>query len=1048
MKRREWMYVIFGCALLAGVARGGRAETVKPAELAKVFAEPPAEARPWVFWYWMQGAVSKAGITADLEAMKAGGVAGAYLMPIKDVPEKPLYEPSVRTLTPAWWEMLRYAFAEADRLGIRLGMQDCDGFATAGGPWITPDLAMQKLVWSATPVEGGAATLDVALAQPATNEGFYRDVAVLAVPRPEGWGVTTRTVVPKVTTSFADAAQAQFLVEPAGDRQLRESEPGWVQYAFAEPFTLRSLTIRNWDHNYNGLYQAARLAIEVSDDGKVFREHFRLTPPRQGWQDWDADYTFAVPEVTARYFRFVYDPTGSEEGSEELDAAKWKPKLTLRGLELSAAARVDDFEGKSGLAWRRSATTTGAQLPGKFCVLSGQVTDLRGRVDGTGRLRWKAPAGNWLVLRFGYTPTGHRNETAGAGMGLEADKLSGKAAQAQFEGWFGETARRVGPELAARVLKVFHVDSWEAGSQNWTPAFREEFERRRGFDPVKWLPVMAGIGIDSADTSERFLWQVRQTISDLMTEKFFGTLARLAHEHGCEFSAEATAPTMMGDGMRHFGEADLPMGEFWLRSPTHDKPNDVADAVSGAHVYGRRIAQAEAFTELRIRWDETPGMLKTLADHNFALGVNRMVMHVFAHNPWTDRKPGMTLSGVGTYFQRDQTWWPEAKAWTDYLARCSALLQAGRPVADVAYFTGEELPVRALLPERMKPSLPAGYAADSINRDALLRLAKADGGRMVLAGGTSYAVLVLPEAQVEESEALKAKVRELELGGVAVVAGVDAKGVAEALRRRGIGEDFSAKEDGGLAEGVEWTHRSTDGAEIYFVSNQRDAERTLTMSVRAAAGEAQWWDPVTGARWKIGAASVGGRLEVAVKMAAKASGFLVIAGAGGGLDTGPLPARREQLDGPWRVRFMSATGGEGPDVTMQTLMDWTKAPATKFFSGTATYERTFDWAGGDAKKVWLDVGEVHDLARAVVNGMDCGVVWTAPWRVEVTRALKVGENRLEIRVTNTWANRLIGDQAKPEGERGTWTIVPTGQWPKEVLPAGLIGPVTLWTEEN
>jgi len=246
--------------------------------------------------------------------------------------------------------------------------------------------------------------------------------------------------------------------------------------------------------------------------------------------------------------------------------------------------------------------------------------------------------------------------------------------------------------------------------------------------------------------SERFLFDVRQTIADLTVEKFFGTMVELAHDHGCEFSAEATAPTMTGEGMRHFGVVDVPMGEFWLRSPTHDKPNDIQDAVSAAHVYGKSIVQAEAFTELRLRWDEHPGMLKALGDKHFALGINRFVYHVFMQNPWLNRRPGITLGGVGTFFQRDQTWWGMAGAWFDYTRRCQALLQRGRPVAEVAYFTGEELPARAVLLDRRSPALPAGYTADSINRDALLRLAKAKDGRIVLPGGASYAVLILPDA--------------------------------------------------------------------------------------------------------------------------------------------------------------------------------------------------------------------------------------------------------------------------------------------------------------
>jgi hypothetical protein len=638
----------FLCLLLLGLLVIG---PVRADELIHDFQNPPEAARPWVFWYWMQGAVSRKGVTADLEAIKRAGIGGAYLMPIKDVTNPPLLEPPVRQLSPEWWAMLRFAFSEADRLGLKFAMHDCDGFATAGGPWITPDLAMQKVVWSETQIAGGK-FIQTNLPQPPTNESFYRDIAVLAFPTPEGEAVTTRTVVPRVTSSVA-GVDAQGIVD--GSKRFRSDEPCWIQYEFAGPFTCRSITIRPDGNNY----QALRLMLEASDDGKNFHSLGRLETPRHGWQDSDADYTFVIVPTTARLFRFVYDPAGSEPGAEDLDSAKWKPVLKIQSLELSSAVRIPNYEGKSGAVWRKSSRATAELIPDNLCVPLNRITNLTSRVNAAGKLVWDAPPGRWTILRIGHTPTGHRNETGGGGKGLECDKFNPAAARVQFDGWFGETIRQVGPKLAGRVLKVFHVDSWEAGSQNWSPVFRDEFVKRRGYDPTLYLPAFAGIPVGSAEISERFLFDVRQTIADLTAENFFGTMAKLAHKHGCEFSAESVAPTMMSDGMRHFGNVDVPMGEFWLRSPTHDKPNDMADAISGAHVYGKNIVQAEAFTELRLQWDEQPAMLKALGDHNFCLGINRFVLHVFMHNPWMNRLPGMTLGGVELFFnatRRGGTW--------------------------------------------------------------------------------------------------------------------------------------------------------------------------------------------------------------------------------------------------------------------------------------------------------------------------------------------------------------------------------------------------------
>lgn len=1004
---------------VARLEKVGTAAGTAP-DLEALFRNPPEEARPWVLWHWVHGAVSKEGITADLEAMKSGGIGGAYLLSIRDVQNPPVYSPAVRTLTPEWWDMLRHAFAEADRLGLKLGLHSCDGFATAGGPWITPELAMQKVVWSETIVEAGQ-PLEIALPQPPTNEGHHRDIATLALPVPDGWETHTRTVVPRVTTSLGDL-DVQFLVGPAGEKQVRTTDPCWIQYAFDQPFTLRSLVIRNWPLNYGGLYHATRLKIEVSDDGQEFRPHFRLTPPRHGWQDWDADYTFSVPEVRAKYFRFVHDPADAEEGGEDLNGAKWRPRLILRALELSSAARIDNFEGKSGVVWRKAAPVAHAVA----AVPAEVIIDLSSRVSPEGRLTWEPPAGRWLVLRFGHTPTGHRNETAGAGKGLESDKFNPAATRLQFDRWFGESIRQVGEERAKRVLKYLLQDSWEAGSQNWSPMFREEFTKRRGSDLLRMLPALAGIPVSSVKESETFLENVCLTISDLTDENFFGVMAELAHAAGVEYVAEATAPTMMGDGMRHFGRVDIPMGEFWLRSPTHDKPNDIADAVSGAHVYGKNIVQAEAFTQLGIRWDEHPGLLKPIADENFARGINRMVFHVFVQNPWLDRRPGMTLDRVGLYFQRDQTWWPEVKAWTDYIARCSALLQAGVPVVDVAYFTNGELPFRAFLPEQRPVPLPEGYQADTVPLLGRIgRLHRSEDDRIRLSAGANYAVVV--DDPTDDP-------------------GAD-------LRRAGVAPDLLVQGEGAPANAVRWTHRKLAGDDIYFVANARKAAFKGTLVLRSTRVP-EIWNPVTGRIERdvphTRTGEGGRQTAVSLELEALGSRFIVMRSRSAAVPAKPLTEIRlesaREITGPWQVSFDAKNGGPAEPVDFAELVDWTTRAefGIRHYSGSAVYRTTFRGAPvSGSSPVWLDLGSVRDLARVFVNGQDCGIAWTPPFRVDIAKAVRAGDNELEIRVTNTWANRIYADGTLPENERVTWTTAPASTRPEKLQPAGLLGPVRI-----
>jgi hypothetical protein len=712
MKKFILIVFAFLCSssLLMGQVRG-KVMAKDELELEQAFLHPPQNAKPWVFWYWMQASVTREGITADLKALAQEGIGGAYLMPIKGPANPPYINPPVNQLTKPWWDMVRFAMSEADKYHIKLAMHDCDGFAVAGGPWITPEMSMQKVVWTKTPVSGSKTFHDT-LPKPQSYKGYYKDIKILAYPSPEGSGITSQTIIPKVTASTG--ADVQYLAEADHKKSFTSNEPCWIQFAFDKPFTCRSLVI----HANASNFQSERMTVEASDDGVTFKKITQLEPPRSGWQDGDADITNDIAPTTARYFRFAYDKESTEPGAEDIDFAKWKPSLKFSGIELSSEPKVHQYEGKTGEVWRVSKRTTEQQLPDDLCVPLNKIIDITNKLDANGKLNWSVPAGNWTILRIGHTSTGHTNATGGAGAGLECDKFDPAAAKFQFDHWFGEIIKQVGPDMAKRVLKIFHIDSWECGSQNWSPVFASEFKKRRGYELMTYLPLMAGVPVQSADVSEKVLSDVRQTIAEVLVDNFYGTMAKLAHANGCVFSAESVAPVFTSDGMLHYKEADLPMGEFWLRSPSHDKPNDMLDAISGGHIYGKNIIQAEAFTELRMMWDEYPGMLKAMADRNLAAGINRYVFHVDVLNPWLNRKPGMTLDGIGTFFQRDQTWWKPGEAWFRYIQRCQAMLQLGHPVVDIAVFTGEETPRRAILPDRLVSTLPGLFGEDRVKQEA------------------------------------------------------------------------------------------------------------------------------------------------------------------------------------------------------------------------------------------------------------------------------------------------------------------------------------------
>ena len=1062
--------------------------------LDEAFRHPTGDARPWTLWYWMYGAVSDEGVRADLEAMASAGLGGAYLVTIRssDNPRGAAFRGEADQLTEGWWQRVRTAFTEADRLGLQLGVHISDGFALAGGPWIRPEESMQRVVSADTVLTvTGLQPFELELPRPERTRDYYEDIALVAMPAK---GIE-RLPEPAITCENLDPAAAEkdrVTVDAAGS--VRAGAACRLDYTFEEPVTCRNIEVILGGNNY----QAHRLRVSASDDGVHFRFVKQLEPARQGWQNTDYQTTHAIPPTTARIFRFEWDPAGSEAGSEDMDAAKWRPTLRIKQLRLDGVPRIHQWEGKAGLVWRVAAETTAAELPAEACIGLDETIDLTDRIAGD-RATVSLPAGRWRIVRLGHTSTGHTNETGGAGRGLECDKFSRAAVAKQIDNWFGRIRGAMDPEVVSRVLKILYVDSWECGSQNWSAAFADEFRARRGYELRPWLPLLAGVPLESAARSEQVLRDVRETIAELVHDVFFDVLAAKAKEYGCRFTAESVAPTMVSDGMLHYDKVDLPMGEFWLGSPTHDKPNDMFDAVSGAHVYGKRIISAEGFTELRGVWDETPAMVKPLLDRNYAIGLNRLVYHVCVHNPWLDRRPGMTLDGIGFFFQRDNTWYRNgARALSDYAARCQTLLQYGVPVIDIAVFTGEEVPRRSILPDRLVPSLPGlfgperveserirlaneglplrtqpvgvvhtanmadpekwidplrGYAYDSFNRDALLRLAKAENGRMVLPGGASYRVLVVPAARPMNpenrmSDAVRAKIAELKAAGVAVpeIPYTDDDLSAYGLERDAV-----------VPAGIAWTHRrdEAENVDIYFLANPTPEARDFTVSLRTAGRVPELWDAQTGeiadaAGWRV----TDGRTEVPVRLTADGSVFVVF--RRDGVPTAETPAAERLLTvdldllrtGDWWMTF--DLGSEGVRTERAAnLFDWSQSAddRLRYYSGTVTCRTTFRWKNRRARRVVLELGEVHDVAAVRVNGKPCGTAWTAPYEVDVTDALQQGDNTIVIEVSNTWANALLGAESGHAPFRGIWTNASYRRREQTLLPAGLTGELRLRATE-
>ena len=1153
--------------LIASVAFAG------VADLAAKFRQPPAQARPWVYWFWLNGNLTREGITADLEAMARVGIGGVLIMEVDQ--GAPLG--SVPFASEKWRALFKHVVSEAERLGLEVNMNDDAGWNGSGGPWITPDKAMQKVVWSETEVQGPN-RFEGILAQPQAIAGYYRDIAALAFPS-------------------------------------------------------------------------------------------------------------------------------------------------------CGAYRLEDIQGKTALVRRDLGPRADyPKAPGDQVIQQAQLVDVTAKMDAAGRLAWDVPAGTWTLLRLGHTPTGAVNAPAPeSGRGLECDKLSKKGAEAAFNGFLGKLVADNKP-LAGKSLVATHIDSWENGSQNWTARFREEFQRLRGYDLLPYLPVMTGRVVESQEVSERFLWDLRQTITDLVSENYAGHMRELAHRQGLRLTIEAYGDGP-SDNLAYAGRCDEPMGEFWSW-PGLGATGTLIEMSSAAHVYGKPIVGAEAFTaDDGERWRHHPASLKAMGDTAFCLGINRFVFHRYALQPWLDRRPGMSMGPWGLHYERTQTWWEQSGPWHTYLARCQYLLRAGLPVVDILCLAPEGGP-RSFNPP---PSLSrTGYKADACPTEALLERVTVKDHRLVLPEGMSYSVLVLPGSPTMTPALLK-RLDELARAGATILGTppVKAPGLtgypqcdaevrqqADALWKtgrlttgqaadtvlvsRGIPPDFTSDRV------LSFIHRRVGDTDAYFVASSLKHSVTAACAFRCAGKRPELWHPDTGqiepvltyaeaagvtrlplrleaagsvfvvfrplpapadpvvgvtrngeplwpapqrqvkitVRRALWGPTAGGMVgphtknvtaEVQAMVDEGVAGFVVAELASqagdpahdivktlrvdyevggkkraakatdperitferpaaneritirravwgpagekevqsttkdvtrqvqGVVDRGgpsfvvaelvsegdpapnilktltveyeaegevltasatdpelitlELPGRDDpslrlewepggrllaqvqaegaytlerksgktlrfsasapltaEVEGAWDIDF-PPTEGAPAHANLPKLASWSENPdpGVRYFSGTATYRKTIDLPARllvKGRRVALDLGRVEVIARVVLNGKDLGILWKAPFRVDVTGVARPGANTLEVPVTNLWPNRLIGDEQLPEDSKrnGNGTLrewpqwvqdgkpSPTGRftftswrlWRKRdaVLPSGLLGPVRVMSEET
>lgn len=1071
-------------ATFAAAAAMAAAAPAQTNDILKNFQNPPKDAMPQVWWHWMNSNITRDGIRKDIMWMHRSGITGFHLFDA-GLGTPQIVDHPVGYLTPEWKACVKLAVSLADSLGMDVTIPASPGWSCTGGPWVKPQEAMKKLTWRTMRLKGGK-RVKTPLPEPFKNTGwfldldngedsrdqYYQDIAVVAVKLP-ATDIDLVALKPVLTTSGGE----DFSVEQLNNQRVKDGKkltPDangklWIDYAFSKPQTVRSLTYCDGRQRGNWVNDAAVALyhLESSDNGKDYRKVCDIL------QGGAYRQTVSIPPTTAKHFRLVCDrPNGAGKDAY----------IHLSELELHAASSVNFAEEHAGFTAysRLDFYPTPADAPD--AVDPADIVDITDKTDANGNIDWDAPSGNWMVYRFGYSLIGKLNHPASPqGTGLEVDKLSDTAMRNYLSEYFNIYSDATGGRLGKHGINGLLVDSYEAGNATWTPRMAQEFQARRGYSLTKWLPAIAGRIIGSPQETERFLFDFRTTIGDLICDNFYGVAADEAHKRGMTtfFEAHETARQYAADGIGVKKNADIPMGAMWTGMHLHYS-YDIRESASTAHIYGKKMAAGESMTAAGVEgmaYSYYPENLKPVADYEMASGLNKFVVHESAHQPVDDKRPGLSLGQYGQYFNRHETWAERARPWMDYLGRSCYMMQEGKNIADIAYYYGvDNCPTGIAYVSNVE--LPAGYNYDFMSPEALLKETTAGGGELKTTGGVSYKALWLSPLVVKMTVAELRKIKEIVSAGVYLCGAKPTvcpalkddpaewqrlvSDIWESGRKNVIPASAGAMQTAGVAKDVDYrggeevrfVHHSIPGGEFYWISNATDRPLSGSVSLRIAGKTPEIWRAEDGSAQPASYTISGGRTAVDLNgLEPHGAVFIVLQKpAEGNAYLQPRPASEQvaNLSEGWTVGLDAAMGVPA-ELQLPKLASLTESANAniKYYSGKAIYTKTFKLAKkprkGEAYK--LNLGEVANMATVVLNGDTLPTVWHSPFTIDITHALRKGNNSLAVEVINPWRNRIIGDRQPGIAKRYTFLGYDGFFDAKSKLfPTGLIGPVTITKE--
>lgn len=1023
------------------------------------FITPADTNKVWCYWYWLNDDISKEGVTKDLEAMKEAGIGGAFIGNIN--PDE--VNGRVPLFSDQWWEIMVHAVNEGKRLGVDIGTFNCPGWSQSGGPWVKPEMAMRYLTYSETKVNGGA-KITANLPKP---KEIFQDVYVLAIPDNANQFKTIKLSKPAI---FDTNTQKDFSIDFKSFGAIKANTivitPAKAQLkADCELFAMK-----------DGDFKLIKSFVYDRSNNS----------PSVG-PDVNGPVAISIPDIESEEFRLVFKNLTSNEAKAGFASIVITGEVMLEKYVEKQLGKMHPtpFPAWGTYLWDKQSNGEASPMG----IADKDIIDVSQFMDATGKLQWDAPAGKWVILRFGMTPTGTKNSPAAPqGKGYEIDKANSELIRYHFNNYIGEFLKRI-PVESRSALKYVIADSYEMGSQNWTDGYAEKFRLRYGYDPKKYFPVLSGRIVGSVEESERFLWDLRRAVADDIAYEYVGGLRKISNENNLKIWLENYGHWgFPSEFLMYGGQSNLVSGEFWTEGELGNI--ECKAASSSAHIYGKPRTSAESFTAAGNSYLRYPALLKRRGDWSFTEGINHVVVHVYIHQPDETRMPGIN-AWFSTEFNRHNTWFKQSKIWFDYERRCQHLLQQGKYAADVCYFIGEDAPK---MTGARNPEMPAGYSYDYINGEVILNRLSVKDGRFVLPDGMSYRVMVLPPLNTMRPEVLQ-KLRSLVKEGGVILGDKPSKSpslkgypgcddqvkllaeelwgggeAADKSRQVGLGFvlsgmnikqalDFIKVPEDFNPEGnfpVLWTHRTQPGLDIYFVTNQGTEQISFNPSFRISGRAPQLWDAVTGKiRILKDFTDAGDRTVVPLTMEPGQSWFVVFADQKSGISdegfSSNFPGKKVllTLGGPWKVEFANKAIGPDQPIDLESLVDLSKLEndKIKYYSGTISYSTVFDLEKVPAGPVYLDLGDVKYIAHVKINGSDAGGVWMFPWMVEIKSFLKSGRNTVEVEVANVWRNRMIYDSKLPLKDRYTWTVVSDAK-PDEIPPSsGLIGPVTIKTDE-